>query len=77
MICHDGKSEGCFQWYHGGISPSEHRSMDYQLEPFVCTYCSHLPTLPCYTPTPKTSFVWNSTVDGARELFSLVQAELE
>jgi len=71
MICCDGKSESCFQWYHGicvGISPSEGRRMESQGEPFICSYCSGLPALPCYIPANKTSFVWNSSVDG--DLFS-------
>ena len=40
--------------------------MESQGEPFVCSYCSGLPALPCYTPANKRS--GSSSVDG--DLFS-------
>ena len=71
MIHCDGKGEGCFRWYHGtcvGISPSEGRRMESQGEPFMCSYCSGLPALPCYIPANKKNFIWSSSVDG--DMFS-------
>jgi len=71
MIQCDGEDEGCFRWYHGvcvGISPAEGRRMKSQGELFMCSSCSGLPALPCYTPANKKNFVWCSSVDG--DLFS-------
>ena len=55
--------------YHGncvGITPAEGRRLESQGEPFICPFCTTVPSLPPFSPSNAPNFMWGpSSISGS------------
>ena len=68
MIECDHNGDKCYHWYHGncvGVTPAEGRRLESQGEPFICPFCTTVPSLPSFNSATAPDFTWGSSVNGS------------
>ena len=64
----DHEGDKCYHWYHGncvGVTPAEGRRLESQGEPFICPFCTIVPSLLSFNSVTAPDFTWGSSVNGS------------